>query len=212
MADEMRGTSSKKTIIGALIIGTVVGVIGVAVTTEMVHVTSTNKFCATACHSMQWVADAYQRGPHHASRTGVTAGCGDCHIPYESRHADAFQYLALLTHKARAGTHDAITEAKGTISSRELWEKERPRLSSSVKEFMTGNNSLTCRGCHDLTKMDAKKNAAVAEMHAGVLKQDKIVCIECHEGVGHVYEPAGAQPAAPKSGATETSDKSAAVK
>ena len=192
MDEASRKGSSRKAIVWSVIIGIVVGVAGVGVTTEMVAATSSVGFCSTSCHSMQWVAEAYQRGPHHASRTGVTAGCGDCHIPYESQHSNLLQYVALLTYKAKAGIHDAITEARGTISTKEKWEKERPRLSASVKEFMASNNSLTCRGCHDLAKMDAKKNAQVAEMHAGVLKMDKIVCVECHEAVGHTYE-AGAK-------------------
>ena len=194
------GGTTKKAIIWSLLIGVAVGVGAIAATTEMVHSTSTVQFCVNACHSMQWVYEAYERGPHSKTKAGVTAGCGDCHIPYESRHASPFQYVVLMTHKAKAGIHDAINEAKGTISTKEKWEKERPRLSAGVKEFMASNNSLTCRGCHDLAKMANKENPGVVEMHADVLKQPQIVCIECHENVGHVYDTV-AEAGSAKSGA-----------
>jgi nitrate/TMAO reductase-like tetraheme cytochrome c subunit len=189
----MTPTRSRWKVLGVVLIGILIGVAGVAVTAEMVHATSSTEFCSTACHSMQWVAKAHERGPHGKTRTGVVAGCGDCHIPYEAGHASAFQYLVLLTHKAKAGLHDAIAESQGVISTEAKWKAERERLSAGVKEFMASNNSLVCRSCHDLSKM--AKPAAV-EMHAPLAKMDKLVCVECHATAGHVYdEPPAATPA-----------------
>jgi nitrate/TMAO reductase-like tetraheme cytochrome c subunit len=188
----MNTTRSRWKVLGVVLIGVLIGVVGVAATNSMVHATSTTEFCSTACHSMQWVAKAHERGPHGKTRTGVVAGCSDCHIPYEAGHADAFQYVALLTHKAKAGIHDVIAESRGIISTEAKWNAERERLSAGVKEFMANNNSLVCRSCHDVTKM-AKKETA--EMHAPLAQMDKVVCIECHANAGHVYEQAAAAPA-----------------
>jgi nitrate/TMAO reductase-like tetraheme cytochrome c subunit len=171
-----------------LVIGAAAGVVAIAATNSMVHWSSSNEFCSTACHSMQWVASAYERGPHAKTRTGVTAGCSDCHIPYESQKANAFQYVALLAYKAQAGMRDAYHEARGTIGTEQKWLAERERLSGQVKAFMTSNSSLTCRGCHELDRMANPEKPAVAEMHAPLLKQNPVVCIECHTNVGHDYD------------------------
>ena len=175
-------------VLGILVVGAVAGVVGVAATTEMVHWSSTNEFCSRSCHSMQWVGKAYQRGPHAKTSVGVTAGCADCHIPYESQHANPWQYVQLMVHKAKSGIKDVYHEAKGTIDTEQKWLQERERLSTHVKTWMASNNSLTCRGCHDLSKMSNADTPAVAEMHAPFVKADGVVCIECHTNAGHVYE------------------------
>ena len=146
---------------------------------------------------MQWVGNAYQKGAHAKTATGVTAGCADCHIPYESQHANPWQYVVLMAYKAKSGAKDVYHQLKGTIDTEQKWLQERDRLSAHVKEWMASNNSLTCRGCHDLTKMSNPDNPAVAEMHAPLATVDNVVCVECHTNAGHVYESA-------KSAATST--------
>ena len=98
----------------------------------------------------------------------------------------------MLTHKVKAGIHDVIAESRGVISTEAKWRAERDRLSKGVNEFMANTNSLVCRSCHDVTKM-ARKEAA--DLHAPLLKMDKVVCVECHANVGHVYEEVSAAPA-----------------
>jgi nitrate/TMAO reductase-like tetraheme cytochrome c subunit len=54
---------------------------------------------------------------------------------------------------------------------------------------MAQNGSLTCRGCHDLGRMGGgKAQPAIVEMHAGLAKAGPVNCLDCHMGVGHVYE------------------------
>ncbi|MCU0896672.1 MAG: NapC/NirT family cytochrome c [Burkholderiales bacterium] len=182
------GRSRFWSVLGTLIVGAVIGVAGVALTTEMVHQTSTVEFCGSACHSMQWVRDAYKRGPHYSNSVGVRAGCADCHIPHESGHANPFQYVGLMMYKAKAGIRDVIAEASGKMSTKEQWEKLRPELSNNYKTWMKENGSLTCRGCHDLKAFGGKDNEMKALVHADVIKAEKPDCLQCHEGVGHVYE------------------------
>lgn len=175
-------------LIWMLIVGLGLGVAAVGVTTEMVHWSGSTKFCGTACHNMTWAKEAYERGAHFKTASGVTAGCADCHIPYESSQPNPFQYVYLLAYKAQAGARDAYHTALGTIGTEEKWEANRERLSKHVQEWMVSNKFMTCRGCHDLEKMSGKNNPMTVELHAGILKQDGFDCLQCHQGVGHVYK------------------------
>lgn len=193
---EESGRSRRRAIAWSLLAGIVIGIVGIAVTNAMVHWSGSNDFCSTACHSMQWAAEAYKRGPHHATRTGAGAGCADCHIPYHSTDPSAAQYVSMLFYKAKAGTRDAIAQMRGVIDTKEKWEKARGHYSEGVKAWMAGNGSLTCRGCHDVTTMGgAKAQPAIVEMHAGLAKAGPVNCVECHQAVGHVYD-APVKPAA----------------
>ena len=109
--------SARWSVLALLIIGLLIGAGGVIATQVMVAVTGTNEFCGGACHSMQWVAQEYKQSGHSANRTGVTAGCHDCHIPH--------RYPALLFYKAKAGIKDVIGEMRGVISTK------RRRISSA---------------------------------------------------------------------------------
>lgn len=172
----------------ALLIGLGVGIVLVGVTTSAVHWSGSTQFCSTGCHSMDWVAAAYQRSPHATNASGVTAGCTDCHLKYEStKHISPFQYVGLLYHKATSGSVSAWGEIRGTLSTEQKWEAEREHLSKRVTDWMESTNFLTCRGCHDLEKMANPNNPMIAEIHSGLAKADKVNCLECHQGVGHVY-------------------------
>lgn len=169
---------------GILLIGLIAGVITVGLTTTAVHWSGSTAFCSTGCHSMDWVAAAYQRSPHYQNASGVTAGCTDCHLKYEStKHISPFQYVGLLVHKATSGSVSAWGEIRGTLSTEAKWEADREHLSKRVTDWMESTNFMTCRGCHDLNAM----NGPMADMHKEMLKAEKINCLECHQGVGHVY-------------------------
>jgi cytochrome c-type protein NapC len=202
MADES-GRTRRRAIAWALVAGIVLGIVGIAVTNAMVHWSGSNDFCSNACHSMQWAAEAYRRGPHHATPSGVVAGCADCHIPHHSSEPNAAQYVGMLFYKAKAGTRDAIAQFRGVIDTKEKWEKARNAYSDEVKAWMAGNGSLTCRGCHDLSRMGGSKaQAPLVEMHAGLAKQGAVNCLDCHQAVGHVYE-APPKPAASRTGGSD---------
>lgn len=186
----------RRALASAVIAGLALGVVGVAATNEMVHWSGSTEFCSNACHSMQWVAEAYRRGPHYATPSGVVAGCADCHIPHHSGEPGTLQYVSMLLYKAKAGTRDAIAEARGVIDTREEWERARGRYSDEVKAWMARTGAQTCRGCHDLARMGGgKAQPPVVDMHAGLAKAGPVNCLDCHEAVGHVYEgPAKPEP------------------
>ena len=160
-----------------LVIGIIVGGAATVGTAVMVEVTGTDKFCGTACHSMQWVAQEHKASVHVANRTAFHAGCHDCHIP---KH-----YPELLVYKARAGIKDAIGEMRGVIDTEEKFKKERLRMARLVWDEYKANNSQNCRNCHQFTPEALKKQKEFAQpMHQQVL-EGKATCIDCHKGVGH---------------------------
>ena len=169
--------SARWAVLALVGLGLLVGAAGVIGTQVMVAVTGTNQFCGGACHSMQWVAQEHQVGPHGATRTGMRATCHDCHIPREYPH--------LLWYKAKAGVKDVIGEMRGVISTEEKFNKERARMAESVWAEYKSNNSANCRTCHVFTPEVVKKQKDfVQPMHEQVLA-GAATCIDCHKGIAH---------------------------
>ena len=169
--------SARWSVLALVIVGIVVGAGGVIATQVMVAATGTNEFCGNACHSMVWIAKEHQQSVHYANRTGVQAGCHDCHIPHE--------YPQLLWYKAKAGIHDAIGEVRGIISTEDKFKKERLRMAKMVWAEFKETNSANCRHCHAFTpEIIAKQKEMVQPMHKMVLSKES-TCIDCHKGVGH---------------------------
>jgi len=169
--------SARWSVLALVLVGLVIGAGGVVGTQLMVAATGTNEFCSNACHSMQWVAREYAQSGHHLNRTGVTAGCHDCHIPH--------QYPELLWYKAKAGIKDAIGEVRGVISTEEKFKKERLRMAQSVWAEYKQNNSENCQHCHAFTaEIVAKQKDFVQPMHQQVLAK-AATCIDCHKGIAH---------------------------
>ena len=63
---------------------------------------------------------------HAVNRTGVSAGCHDCHIPHD--------YPQLLWYKAKAGVKDVIGEMRGVIDTEAKFKKERARTVRGLAE------------------------------------------------------------------------------
>jgi nitrate/TMAO reductase-like tetraheme cytochrome c subunit len=174
----LRRPSTRWSVLALLVLGAAIGFAATVGTQVMVAVTGTDQFCGSACHSMQWVAKEHRASVHGLNRTGVRAGCHDCHIPPH--------YPELLWYKAKAGIKDAIGEMRGVISTEEKFNKERLRLAKHVWEEYKGNDSRNCRTCHVFTpEMLAKQQEFVRPMHQQAL-EGKATCIDCHKGVGHV--------------------------
>jgi nitrate/TMAO reductase-like tetraheme cytochrome c subunit len=169
--------SARWSVLTLLLAGIAIGFAAVVGTQVMVYATGTDQFCGTACHSMQWVAKEHKQSVHVVNRTGVKAGCHDCHIPHD--------YPYILFYKARAGIKDAIGEMRGVISTEEKFKKERLRMAKHVWEEYQGNNSQACRTCHQFSKeVIAKQREEVRPIHEAVLGGQG-TCIDCHKGVAH---------------------------
>lgn len=173
----LRSPSATWSVLALLAVGVALGFVGTAGTQVMVAVTGTDEFCGGACHSMQWVAKEHQQSVHGANRTGVGAGCHDCHLPKE--------YPQLLWVKAKKGTKDIIGEIRGVISTEEKFNKERLRMAQVVWAEFKADNSHNCRSCHLFTPAVLAKQKEFAQpMHQQAM-EGKATCIDCHKGVGH---------------------------
>ena len=169
--------SARWSVLALVVVGLIIGAGGVIATQVMVAATGTNEFCSGACHSMQWVAQEYRQSGHAINRTGVSAGCHDCHIPHN--------YPDLLWYKAKAGIKDAIGEARGVISTEEKFKKERLRMAKSVWAEFKANGSDNCQHCHVFSKeIVAKQKDFVRPMHEQVLAK-AATCVDCHKGIAH---------------------------
>ncbi len=177
-------------VVGLLALGALIGTASLIGVTEAVRLSSTEEFCTTACHSMQWATESHQRSVHYSNSLGLRAGCADCHLPYRNRHPASLEYLELVAHKMRIGLRDIFTEARGTIDTREQWEQERPRLSQQVERWFTEGRSTSCQQCHDLKAFGGDYSQMTKMVHADLMNAETVNCIKCHKRVGHVYEKA----------------------
>ena len=175
-----RGLSSPSgrwSVLALVLLGIILGAAAVIGTQVMVEITGSDAFCGGACHSMQWVAREHKESVHHVNRTGVQAGCHNCHVPKD--------YPEVLWYKAMAGIKDVVQEARGVISTEEKFKKERLRMAQSVWAEYKANNSRNCRNCHAFSaEVIAKQKDFVKPMHEQFLA-GAATCIDCHKGVAH---------------------------
>ena len=164
------------------------GVALVALTNKAVIWSSSNAFCGTFCHSMTWASAGYHQGPHFINGSGVGASCGQCHIPYDSSHAAATEYVKMLLFKAARGAKDFWNESHKTIATREEWEKRRPQLGAEFDSYLQAHNYITCRGCHVLDAFGGPRSQMKVLIHKDIIKANDVGCLRCHRDVGHVYE------------------------
>ena len=179
--------SARWSVFALLLVGGIAGAVAVVGTQVAVHATGTDEFCGTACHShAQFVFPEHKESVHYTNRTGVRAMCTDCHVPH--------QYPAVLFYKAKAGIRDAIAEFRGSISTKEKFEKERWRLANNVWDEMRENNSANCRTCHDPAAMSDEAQSKGAVKNHKKFAAGEATCIDCHTGVAH-KDPEEPQPA-----------------
>lgn len=185
--------SASVSVFWLLLIGLFAGAAATIGTQAMVHATGSVEFCGGACHSMRaFTMPEYTQSVHYNNRTGIRAGCSDCHVPHD--------YPRILFYKAAAGVRDAIAEARGVISTKEKYEQHRWRMANRVWDEMRANNSANCRSCHDPAAMAGDKQSEFARRMHDEFRQGKATCIDCHKGVAHAEpeEPAAAPSAKPQ--------------
>jgi cytochrome c-type protein NapC len=143
-----------------------------------IEATGTDAFCATACHSHEeFIYPEWKESVHYSNRSGVRAGCADCHIPKE--------YPDKLIVKTKAGIRDSYHEFfLGSISTREKFEARRTEMAEKVWEEMRANDSKACRTCHKVESF-AGQSGRAERMH-GRMETGGTTCIDCHDGVAHL--------------------------
>ena len=168
--------SAKYSILAIGVVGFVVGILfwgGFHTGREM---TNTTEFCI-GCHDMRsTVYPEYKETIHYMNRSGVRAGCPDCHVPHE--------WGPKLWRKAQASL-ELYHKAMGTIDTKEKFEANRMHLAEHEWARMKASNSQECRNCHNFDAMSEeyqKKSNYARHMKA---KADGKTCIDCHKGIAH---------------------------
>ncbi|MDO5530623.1 NapC/NirT family cytochrome c [Sutterella sp.] len=172
------------------VVGIAIGIVFVGVLTSVVHWAGTEKFCGEFCHDMTVTYEAYKKGDHYRTDSGVTAGCSDCHLKNESNHfAGPIDYTALLIDKAIAGSKSAWGFVRGTMNTPEKQVEKREEMATAVHQQMIDRNFATCRGCHDVERMYDPKRPILAMLHKGMgpNAEKKVDCLACHPTAGHNY-------------------------
>ena len=153
--------------------------------TTAIHLTNSTEFCIS-CHEMQTNNyTEYAETIHAKNRTGVQAGCADCHVPHDT--------MGMLKRKVFAA-NDVWHHLLGTIDTREKFEARRSELATSVWRHMKATDSQECRNCHNVKAMDTQLQGPTAiKQHKRMATENK-TCIDCHYGIAH-HEPVDIEPA-----------------
>lgn len=173
-------------IIGGVIF--IAGFIGAGVFNVILASTNKTEFC-TSCHTMQIPLDELKESVHWSNRTGVHAGCADCHVP-----KDFFPKMMAKVKAAKDTWHQIL----GTIDTPEKYEQHRWEMANAVWDKMRATDSRECRSCHSFEHMnfDDQGKTAVKKHQATMQDKDK-TCIDCHKGIAHT-EPDEPEPVEPE--------------
>ncbi len=140
------------------------------------EVTNTTEFCI-GCHEMSsTVYPEYKETVHYMNRSGVRAGCPDCHVPHE--------WGPKLYRKMQASL-ELWHKAMGTIDTKEKFEANRMQLAEHEWARMKASNSQECRNCHNFDAMSGEfQKKSNYERHMKAKTAGK-TCIDCHKGIAH---------------------------
>ena len=149
------------------------GVIAVVTFNFVVEATNTTEFC-TSCHSMSaYIEPEWAKSVHYKNRTGVRAGCADCHVPRA--------FVPKMIAKVLA-VKDIYHEILGTIDTREKFEDRRRLMAERVWDQMRARKSRGCRNCHIIEQMAFDKQLTFQH---NVVEEMGLICIDCHKGIAH---------------------------
>jgi cytochrome c-type protein NapC len=140
------------------------------------ELTNTGEFCIS-CHEMgDTVYPEYKKSIHYTNRSGVRAGCPDCHVPKEWKHK--------LIRKIQA-SNELYHKLQGTIDTKEKFAKRRLTLANKVWKTMSETNSRECRNCHHEDAMLPELQSDRARLFHELSTKWNKSCIDCHKGISH---------------------------
>jgi cytochrome c-type protein NapC len=173
----LRRPSASYSLLTLLVVGFVAGILFWGGFHTALEVTNTLEFCANTCHEMHdTVYKEYQQTIHYSNRTGVRAGCPDCHVPRDWVHKIA---------RKIAASAEIWGKITGVINTPEKFEKHRAELAARVWKTMESTDSRECRNCHSFDGMSPKKQSEAASQVHAAAKAGGNTCIECHKGIAH---------------------------
>ena len=167
----------KKALVITFIIGGIAGIFTVLAAEEMDRLTTSDEFC-TSCHAMQtYIAEAetYKTSAHQMTTSGVRAGCADCHIPKGL-------IIATYTHGVN-GISDIWGQIRFDYEDPEVWEAEKARLAHAARDWFRGNDSVTCRGCHEEASIKPRRKRGQRQHEEA--RETGMTCIDCHYNLVH---------------------------
>ena len=195
MAEEAETRTHKSWLPGC---GLALGLAAAFVGHQTVKYTSTDAFCAQACHAHPHANQFWMQSAHYSNRHGVVAHCTDCHLP-----PGGLRYLA---EKARLGARDAYAQLFRNVSKID-WARER-----KLDRAATFTYDEACVHCHNnlftegLSRIEGKLPSgeqATDEQQVSAMKivarrmeghlyyqrnRERLHCINCHLFTGHRME------------------------
>ena len=158
----------------ALLTGTLLGVVMVAVVLAGEAAVSTNEFC-TSCHSMTYPAEELKSSSHYGA-LGANPGCKDCHIPQGLKNF----HLAVATHVVD-GARELYLEMVNDYSTLEKFNERRLIMAHDARLNLKKWDSRTCRECH----RNPQPPGADAKAAHKKMETEGATCIDCHQNLVH---------------------------
>ena len=171
---------SRKLILGTTIssalIFFIIGIIFWGGFNTAMEATNTTEFCI-GCHEMEDnVYQEYTPTIHYSNRTGVRAGCPDCHVPRPWIHK--------VVRKIQA-SREVYFWLTGKIDTKEKFEEHRFDLAQNVWKAMKKTDSRECRNCHNFESMNPEfQKPRARKQHLNAFETGQ-TCIDCHKGIAH---------------------------
>ncbi|VAX06090.1 Cytochrome c-type protein NapC [hydrothermal vent metagenome] len=162
--------------VGSAVVFFLVGVFFWAGFNTAMEATNTTPFCIS-CHEMETtVYQEYVPTIHYSNRTGVRAGCPDCHVPRP--------WIAKMIRKVQA-SGEVYHKILGTVDTPEKFEGKRLLLAKRVWKSMKETDSRECRNCHNFESMNPEfQSPRARKQHLNAFETGQ-TCIDCHKGIAH---------------------------
>ncbi len=162
--------------VGSAVVFFIVGVFFWAGFNTAMEATNTQEFCI-GCHEMEEnVYQEYKPTIHYSNRTGVRAGCPDCHVPRP--------WIAKMIRKVQA-SGEVYHKILGTVDTPEKFDGKRLLLAKRVWNAMKTTDSRECRNCHNFESMNPKyQKPRARKQHLNAFQTGQ-TCIDCHKGIAH---------------------------
>lgn len=138
------------------------------------QVFSTDKFCATTCHVMEsTVYQELKESKHWQTKTGVRAGCADCHVD---------EHVTMATIDHIIGMKEAWVWLFNDFSEPGSFEPFREAGARRVRMSFLEDGSKNCRSCH---VMEAIQPSSRGQADHEEAREKDISCIACHYNIVH---------------------------
>jgi len=172
----LRKPSAKWSLLTLLVAGFFGGILFWGGFHTALEMTNTMPFCIS-CHEMRdTVYQEYKGTIHYANRTGVRAGCPDCHVPHE--------WGPKIWRKMQASL-EVWGKITGDIDTPEKFEAKRMELATNEWNQMKAVDSRECRNCHSWDGMSGEKQKQSNFKRHMTAKEEGKTCIDCHKGIAH---------------------------